>query len=125
MSFETWASRKVVKVSVFGNGISVTEWSQLLTSPWRHHGGFVVKLVDDPSIADVLAVHGPITAMSEPFLIRWASQRKLDCKMLWVGYEAGAPISELPIDLILAGSPPAPSVLKAGIERVLWGSSNV
>jgi Ni,Fe-hydrogenase III small subunit len=122
MSFDTWASRKVVNVSVFGNGISVTEWSQLLTSPWRHHGGFVVKLVDDPSLADVLAMHGPVTALSEPFLLRWASRRKRESKLLWVGHEAGTPLPALPIDLVVAGSPPSPGLLKASVERVLWGS---
>ncbi len=104
----------VIRVAVFGNGLGLTEWEQLATSPWRRDGGFTVVVVDHPSRADVLAIHGPIAPAARVFKTRWQSEAPSHAKVLWVGERP----AEEAADLVVVGHPPAPEVLKLALARL-------
>jgi hypothetical protein len=105
---------------VFGNGLALAEWEQLATSPWRREGGFTVVVVDHPSRADVLAVHGPVPPGARSFQERWRAEALSHAKVLWVGPRD----ADDQADLILVGHPPAPEVLKRALAH-LTGRADV
>lgn len=125
---ERFARRRIVNVAIFGNGISTMEWAQLNSTHWHHHAGFSVHMVDSPAEADILAVHGPLTAASWPYFERWMSEKAPHAKVIVIGAEmqtrAGFILgptgvaSAYNIDAILPGHPPGPNELKASIAAL-------
>lgn len=132
---ERFARRRIVNVALFGNGISLAEWSQLGATYWHHHLGFAVQLVESPAEADVLAVHGPMTQASWSFFERWMSARVDQTVVIAVGAEVhtldGHIISPLgekssyTVDAILPGHPPTPAALKSALAQLLQKDAHV
>lgn len=130
-----WAARRMVNVAIFGNGLSLTEWEALRTSYWRHHRGFIVNIVNDPAQADLLAVHGPLTPSSWPFLERWLAQKRSDALVLAVGAEVrvseghlvtpSGGLSAHRVNAVLPGHPPTPESLKASLSHLLQAGQGV
>lgn len=132
---ERFARRRIVNVALFGNGLGMVEWPHLSATFWHHYIGFTVNIVDDPAEADVLAVHGPLTTGSWPFLQRWIESRAPHAKIMTVGSEVltlGGRILEpngrasaYAVDAILPGQPPTPGMLKNALQLLMQGTQHV
>lgn len=132
---EKFSQQRVVNVAIFGNGLSMSEWSHLNASFWHRYNGFAVNIVDESSEADILAVHGPITNSSWPFFENWIKARSLKSKVLVVGAEVHTrdgyildqhnSVSSFKVDAILPGHPPTPIALKESLLKLMSQAKNV
>lgn len=128
-TFDHWARTKIVRVALFGQGLSLCEWESLSTSI---HSGISprVRLVKDPSQADVLAIHGPITSMNINYLNDWINKSKTSTHIIAIGpevdvnsegmiYTSELELTNIKISRSVFGYPPKPEVLQGIVKELV------
>jgi len=126
---DAWATQRFVRVAVFGQGIGLAEWESLSTATYVKSNP-CLKMVSDPSEANVLAIHGPITTLSWPMLQAFLLKARFDVRFLAVGSEIeinsegfivspDGELSSIKVQAILPGHPPTPLELIAAIKTVM------
>lgn len=126
---DNWATQRIVRVAVFGQGIGLAEWESLSTSIYAKSTPHI-KCVADPSEAHVVAIHGPITLLSWPMLDLWVQKVRFDARFIAIGSEIEinneghivgprGELSSFKVQGILPGHPPAPQALIAAVKTVM------
>lgn len=126
---DNWATQRIVRVAVFGQGLGLTEWESLSTSSYAKAFPHI-KCVADPSEAHVMAIHGPITLLSWPMLESWVKKARFDARFIAVGAEIEinsdgqlvgprGELSSFKVQGILPGHPPTPQDLIAAVKTVM------
>lgn len=126
---DNWATQRIVRVAVFGQGLGLAEWDSLSTSAYSKTIP-QIKCVLDPSEAHVMAIHGPITLLSWPMLEAWVRKARFDARFIAIGAEIEinreghiigprGEISSFKVQGILPGHPPAPQDLIAAVKTVM------
>jgi Ni,Fe-hydrogenase III small subunit len=103
-----------------------------LNSPYYDLERFGLHFVASPRHADCLLVTGPVTrnmadplkrtydATPDPKIVIAVGDCAKDCGIFAGGYGVAGPVSDfIPVDVLVAGCPPAPSAILAGILTVL------
>ena len=125
---DRWASRRVVRVALFGQGLAIAEWESLTTTPYLKARPRI-QLVEQPAEAEVLAIHGPLTDLNWPLLIDWVSKARPDTLLLGIGAELvinseGALLgpqqySEFKVQRVLPGQPPTPEEILLTVREMM------
>jgi membrane-bound hydrogenase subunit mbhJ len=106
----------------------------LAASPYYDLQRYGLGIVASPRHADVLLVTGPVTTrMREPLLVAYDAMPEprrvaalgdcaLGCNLLGAASELVGPVDDvLPVDLRIAGCPPAPDAIAEALLRLIDG----
>jgi Ni,Fe-hydrogenase III small subunit len=126
---DRWAAQKVVRVALFGHGLAASEWESLMTTPYLRAQPRI-QLVDHPSEADVLAIHGPLNSMNWTSLVEWVESARPSASLLAVGLEIELTdgghvvgpqgcVSTFRVHSHLPGHPPTPNDLQQAVTCVV------
>lgn len=127
-SLLNWAMKRLVRVAFFGPTLSSAEWISLTTTPYARYRPRV-QLTSHTAEAELLALHGPITALNWPFVQKWLSEKNPRAKLLVVGPDVPlspqgfiqsptGEASSFRADFLLPGCPPAPQELMAAVQTI-------
>ena len=126
---DRWASQRIVRVALFGQGLAASEWESLTTTPYLRARPRI-QLVAHPSEAEVLAVHGPLSSTNWSALTAWVESARPGAILLAVGAEINVTpeghvcgpqqlVSSFRIAAHLTGHPPTPSEIQHAIACVV------
>jgi Ni,Fe-hydrogenase III small subunit len=127
-SLLNWAMKRLVRVAVFGPTLASVEWISLGTTPYARYRPRV-QLTSFTPEAELLALHGPVTALNWPLVQKWLSDRNPRAKILVVGPDVfldskgfilnpEGVASHFRADFLLPGCPPAPQELMAAVQSI-------